>query len=659
MSVRVEKAGNRILLACDRQVSLKSTIPGAYFRKDSTWSLPLEMETCKLLRERFGGRLEIGPMLWSWAKAENQSRKELGVLAASSDAELTLLPTLAPKLAEAMASRTYQRSGVAYIVKTRGRDGRRRTLLGDTVGLGKSAEALGACLESGEAGPYLIVCPKTAVNSTWKAEINRWLPGDEVVTIPDGRAVRDNILNNLEERANWRNLVPPGAKEQPSLDRTWVVLHPASIRTQTEWICALCGSPTHYTRKPTSQLDCGHPKDRTTKVFNDHTFPQLFNVSWGGVVIDESDQVLIMTTGTPTLARRGAELLAERVRPNGVRLAMSGTPFRSKPKQIWSTLNWLDPVRWGGKWRWLEKYWDVSQSGYGGSYVMGEFREDREEMFLAELADVFLRRTREEVRGDLPAKLYPGGPLDPADPESPVGIWLDMTPKQEKAYRQMEKMASANLDGGEVSAVGVLAEMTRLKQFAGSIGAVTPDGEYHARPEGNKYEWLVELMKALGFPDKPDTKLVVVSQFTDLLNAWRDGFQAEFKRGRAPIEIGMVTGDVSQARRDKYVAAFEDLDSGLDIILLNTIAGGSSITLDAADVMVLVDETWVDDEQQQAEGRIDNRNPERKIVPRSYYYLRSRGTVEEYIAVGNAEAKRQGKRILDGVKTQYRKYLGK
>jgi hypothetical protein len=64
--------------------------------------------------------------------------------------------------------------------------------------------------------------------------------------------------------------------------------------------------------------------------------------------------------------------------------------------------------------------------------------------------------------------------------------------------------------------------------------------------------------------------------------------------------------------------------------------------------MVVLDETWVDDEQQQLEGRIDNRKPERKISPRSYYYLRSFDTVEEGIARRNAEAKANGARLLDG-----------
>lgn len=628
--VRIEKAGNRILVGSEGRLSgLSSSIPGAYFRKDGFWSVALEFENCVLLRERYGNRLVIGPALAEWARQEKAHRVEMKTTSARLDSELLSLPGMAPKLAIAMEDRPYQKSGVRFIVDTKGRDGRRRCLLADTVGLGKTAEALGACLESGVPGPYLIVAPKTSVNSTWRAEINRWLPGDEVITIPDGRVERDNVLNSLVSRSD--------------LDRTWVVVHPYAIRTQTWWDCADCDSPTKFTRRPMQTLDCGHTKGALTRKRHDHTFPQLFAIEWGGIVVDESHDILIMKTGTPNLQRTGADLLAARVRPGGVRLAMSGTPNRSKPHQTWSTLNWLDPVRYSGKWRFLEKYWEVSQSGYGGSYMIGKFREEREQMMYEELSDIMLRRERSQVRADLPGRDRVSN-VDTEATGLPAGIWLEMTPAQAKTYAQMAKMAEVTLEGGTLSPVGVLAEMTRLKQFACSTGTLA-GGTFIPTAGGNKYEWLVGFMRQLGFPEAPATKLVFASQFTKLLKAFGPALEAEFK-----IKVGYVTGEETQRKRDENIAAFEDPDSGLDMLLINTKAGGSSITLDAADIMVVDDETEVDDEQEQLEGRIDNRNPERKIVPRSYYYLRSLGTLEERIAVRNAEAKAEGKKLMDGVK---------
>lgn len=657
--VRVERAGNRILLASDFPTSgLKEDVPGAYFRKDGIWSVPLDLTTCYLLRERFGQRLVIGPELTSWARAEKAQRASQAATAASGYAELTRLPIVAPDLFRAMSSRAYQYAAVQFVTNGMGRDGRRRALIADTVGLGKTVEAIGSVLESGAAGPYLVVCPKTAVEATWAPEIRQWLAdtGARVITIPEGKVKRDSILSALAKDYDFN---------RDSLRNTWVVVHPAAVRTQTWWICMECEPMRGEGRKPNrsdllrrvksqaaskyragmvKELECGHAKTDRTPVVHEHAFPQLFSMEYGAVIADESDQILIRKTATPNLQRRGMEMLADRVREGGCRIAMSGTPFRSKPHQIWSTLNWLDSVRWGAKWSFLEKFWKVSKNGYGGSYSVGDLQEDREHLLREELVDVMIRRTREQVRSDLPAKIYPSNVLDRADLTQ--GIYLPMTEEQERAYRAMEKEGEAVIEGGTLTAVGVLAEYTRMKQFAGAPGALDWDGKFQPKAAGNKYEWLLNFMAELGLPDDPATKLVIASQFTQMLNVFAGGLAEAFGTRRSPMRYGMITGETR--RREEVVAEFEDVNSGLNVLFLNTKAGGSAITLDAAEIMVVCDETWVDDEQQQLEGRIDNRQPERKIVPRSYYYLRSFGTVEESIARRNAEAKARGAKLLDG-----------
>jgi hypothetical protein len=637
MTVRVERAGNRIFLSSTSPTpGLARAIPGAYFRQDSIWSMPLDLTTCHLLRERFGSRLEIGPALTVWAKEAKAQRAALESTAAAADADLRVLPTVAPRLFAAMEQRPYQKVAPRFVVDAIGRDGRSRALIGDTVGLGKTLEAIGSVLESGAPGPYLVVCPMGATELTWRPELLRWLGEDAtVITLPTGAVRRKEILDKLEEESDFQHL-------RKSLAKTWVVVHPAIVRTQTWWVCGGgCETLTKFKAGPIDYLDCGHEKDGRTKVRHDHKFPQLFGIEWGAVIADESDQMLIRLSGTPNLQRRGMEMLRDLVRPGGVRIAMSGTPFRSKPHQIWSTLNWLDPVRWSGKWRWIQQYWQTG--GYSGYEVDPEgFYEEREHLLLGELKDVMLRRTREEVRGDLPAKLYPSNVSE--DSGLTPGIYLPMSAKQEKAYRTIEKMGEAEIEGGTLSPLGTLAELTRLKQLAGAEGVMV-DEEFRPIAAGNKYEWIVEFLRELGHPGRPESKLVIASQFTKLLKAFAAGVEKEFK---GKIRFGFVTGDESGLGRKATVDEFEDVDSDLSLLFINTKAGGSAITLDAADVMVVLDETWVDDEQQQLEGRIDNRNPERKIVARSYYYLRSAGSIEEHIAAANAAAKARGQRVLDG-----------
>src|SRR5690606_30639962 len=80
--------------------------------------------------------------------------------------------------------------------------------------------------------------------------------------------------------------------------------------------------------------------------------------------------------------------------------------------------------------------------------------------------------------------------------------------------------------------------------------------------------------------------------------------------------------------------------------LINTTAGGVSIDLDAwCDEMFILDETWIRDQQVQLEGRIDNRSG--RSAPRTYHYIRTEGTLEEYIAKENITQDEMQKQLLD------------
>lgn len=640
--IEIEKVRNRIWLRAPYRVAgMKEAVPGANFSEkgEPHWSLPLSMEVCHLLRERFGKQLVIGEELWAWAKDQNARATRAAEIRAADRMELKLINETFPELAHAVTEgRPYQSVGVRWIADQEPGAG---VLIGDTVGLGKTPQALAGVKESGKAGPYLIVCPKTAIQSVWAREIPRWLPGEEVVTVPDGRAKRDAIMNALV------------ARKPTSLARTWVVVHPEMVRTATWWICALCGSKTKWTTKPTQLLDCEHPKDRSTKVEHEHTFPQLFRLPWGAVVADESDRMILRTKGTPTLTRRGMELIRDEVmRPDGLRVAQSGTPFRSRPHLLWSTLNWLRPSEFPAFWSWAETFFEI-HDGWGGSRKIGRLREDRAEMLWRSLDNVMLRRTRAEVAKHLPPMAEVGVRLVPGDPNSPSRIWLPMEPQQAKAYKQMLDLSVAEIEGGQLNAVGVLAEMTRLKQFASSAGKMVKvkrgneiEPVFQPALPSNKFNYIVQMLEELGYPDDPQGKVVIVSQFTQTLDLFGAELAAKFGAGMVTYITGSVTGQRRLDAQDRF-----NEPAGTDsphILMLNTKAGGAAITLDAADDMVLIDETWIPDETEQVLGRIDNRRPEHRIAQRRFRRLCSLGTIDEGITVTNDEREETGRMILDG-----------
>lgn len=666
----IDKVKNRIHLRSGSPTpGLHKTVPGANFCQGRPgvrpyWSMPLSMDACLALRERFEDMLEIGPDLWEWARTEKARRTHMSTLSTASDATLIRVPEVAPKLAEAMSKRTYQRVAARFVA-----DGE-NVLLGDQPGLGKTLEALAGVIERGVPGPYLVICPKTAVETVWAREIPRWVPGARVVTVPDGRGMRDGILDDFLETWEWSQ--NPQAEYTGHLSNAWLVINPEMCRAKVFWVCAECGEQTP--RKAGKKvLACGHDAKKS-KTANEYTFPQLFNPMWAEIICDESDRSLLRQTGNLTQTRQGMELLRdEGSRPkDGHRMALSGTPFRGRPHLLWGTLNWLWPDRYPAMWSWCQNYWEVDTNGYGGAYTIGALRGDREKALWDSLTPVLLRRTKEEVAPDLPPKTYIGTPVIKGATPS---VWLPMLPAQDKAYQQMLDSSVADLDGGSLSAIGILAETTRLKQFATTSGKMVKGvrqvacenpkckqaAKTHKHPQeamvfapefpSNKFEYLKDKLFEWGFPEDPWTKVIVVSQYTQTLEL----FAAEIARV-SKIQSVMLTGNVTGGKRDSAVDLF-NTEQGPHLMFLNTKAGGVAITIDTADIMVILDETWIPDDQEQVEDRIHRVSRPRRV---EYHYLRSLGTIEEGIALVNAEREYNTKRLLDGRRgVEYQKRIMK
>jgi SNF2 family DNA or RNA helicase len=644
-SVNIEKRGRRIEVRSHEPLpGLKTTIPGAYQSVAGYWTVPLSIESCKLLKEKFGSRLVVGQSLRRWANGVQSSRAYMARLASQSDAKLENLPRVAPRLAKAMRVRRYQRVGTRFVADNPA------TLIADDPGLGKTLIAMGGILEAEIPGPYLVVAPKTAADSVWRREIMRWLPPEhKPIIVPEMRARRERRLRLTRFGSH-----------------TWLIVHPEMVLVQSWLECHECDKRSVDKGKQSRTLECGHIKTRKTKHVLEPSYVRLFEIEWGAIVIDESHESLIRRSGVPTQRRRGLDLL--KLRPDGIRLAMSGTPFDSKPHQLWGTLNWLDPGQYSAFHRWSELYWQ--KGGYTG-YQIGEFRKDREKMLWDSLSAIALRRTKTEVAPDLPPKMEIGTPLDPADPASPVGVWLEMDGKQAKAYEEMETLSATELESGRLEAVTALAELTRLKQLACSYGDITtkmvrvscekaqfPHSPRNCESGGehkevrylyvpalpsNKFNWIAENLEEWGYPKNPLTKVVIVSFYTGILELFAKGLEKHFKtKPDNPLCTG-ITGQTPPKQRRAIIDRFNE-PGGPQVMMLNVKAGGTAITLDTADRMIFISETRIPDQQKQAEDRIHRVSNPRQCM---YYYLRSVGTVDVGTAIVNQEMIQDTHRLLD------------
>lgn len=643
MTIRIEKKGRRIVILADEPLpGIRTAVPGAYETTAGYWTVPLSLESCKLLRQKYGRRLKIGSELRRWALGIVESRRYMARLAAAPDARLEVVPFAAPRLAKAMRRRRYQRTGVRFVADNAA------TLVADDPGLGKTLIALGGILEAQVPGPYIVVAPKTAADTVWRREIQRWLPEKyRVITLPDQRYMREYRLRTVYD------------------ENTWLIVHPEIVMVQAWFICGECGKRSPEGKKTDKKLNrCGHLKDGRTKHELDPNYPRLFDIEWGAIIVDESHESLIRRTGVTTQRRRGLDLL--KLRGDGIKLAMSGTPFDSKPHQLWGTLNWLDPKTYSAFHRWAELYW--RKGGYTG-YEIGEFIKEREPLLWDSLSAIALRRTKAEVAPDLPPKMEIGTLLNPHDPHSPTGVWLDMDGEQLRAYEQMEKLSVAELDSGRLEAITALAELTRLKQLACAYGDIVPvekwvpchksEGfghpecsqrrhremayQYHPRLPSNKFNWIVDSLEEWGFPKNPITKVVIVSFYTGILETMAAGLEKHFKTNPRNPLCAAITGR-TVGNRKAIIDRFNN--SGNEhVMMLNVKAGGVAITIDSADRMIFISETRIPDQQKQAEDRIHRVSNPRQCM---YYYLRSLGTVDVGTALVNQEMIADSHRLLDG-----------
>jgi SNF2 family DNA or RNA helicase len=568
------------------------------------WTYPLDLNTCRALRSQFTDRLDVGPELIAWARQELSKQEGQTRLREATDADLSVVPRLAPVLAAAMANRPYQKVGARFIVEGR------NVLVADEPGLGKTLETLAAMVEAG-VQQVVIFAKKKAVTTVWAPEIKRWL-GDlaEVWVLTGTGEQRNKILAEFLNR-------PADNKIH------FVVTNIEMVR----WSGIKEKSP--------------HPN-----------FPMLFTPTWHAIVVDESHKALIgkhTMSKSITQARYG--MMKLKIIDGGIKVALSGTPSRGKMVNLWGTLNWLQPKVFTGYSRWVEMFFEFSEGQFGGREI-GEIREDKLEDFDKALAPIMLRRTKAEVAPELPRKQYGGSPLDPEDPEATLGIWGEMSARQKRAYKTiLEDGVVKFAGGGNMNANGTLAELARRKQWATceydkgvkkvSVTDETGkprlvDKEFLIPKKGTswKFDWIMELEEELG------SKLVVFSQFTQILNAFHEW------ANDAGVESLIITGETSARKSELAVKQFNDQQHTSRIIFVNTIAGGESINLDACcDTAVFVDETFIPDDQNQAEDRIHRMSRIHQVV---IYYLRSLDSIEEVVCrvTGAREAIVKGR--LDG-----------
>lgn len=215
------------------------------------------------------------------------------------------------------------------------------------------------------------------------------------------------------------------------------------------------------------------------------------------------------------------------------------------------------------------------------------------------VAPYMLRRTKAEVAPDLPPKIE-------------QVLRVDLEPGHSTAYRELETQARRQVSGLLQSGdrMSILAALTALRRASLDLRLVGG----RTGITSAKTNALVEQLQAI-----PNHKALVFSQFTSYLKLIKEALE------EAGIKTAYLDGSTRQ--RDQVVKEFSEGDAQAFLISLR--AGGTGLTLTAADYVFVMDPWWNPAVEEQAIDRAHRIGQERPV---NVYRLVTKGTIEEKVS---------------------------
>ena len=299
---------------------------------------------------------------------------------------------------------------------------------------------------------------------------------------------------------------------------------------------------------------------------------QLSRHEFGIVVFDESQA---FKTATSQIHQAVVRLRALH------RMALSGTPVENNLQELWSLMNVLNPHLLGEA--------RAFQASFANPIAV-QMEENRRTLLRRLIAPYFLKRTKEEVVGDLPER------------QDEVVV-CTMTDAQASLYaEELSKArnewldADANSQGRQIR---FLATLQRLRQIANGEGKLNVVFAHLENLRQTKH------------------KVLLFSEYVTLLERVGDEMAS---RGWT---YALLTGQTQD--RERVIDQFQQT-ADCQFFLISLKAGGVGLNLTAADYVFLLDPWWNRAAEEQAIARAHRIGQQRSVF---VYRFVSEATLEE------------------------------
>ncbi len=322
--------------------------------------------------------------------------------------------------------------------------------------------------------------------------------------------------------------------------------------------------------------------------------------------LDEAQH--IKTPGTQ-VAQAARELQARH------RLCLSGTPIENHLGELWSLMAFLMPGLLG-------KHDDFTAKVR--TPIEKHQDEDARQRLVRQVGPLILRRTKDEVAKDLP-------------PKTEIIHTIELNDQQKDLYETVRVLMDKRVRdavaaaGMESSNIVFLDALMKLRQIC-CHPQILDKKEAQLITESAKLTYLADQLDTLISENR---KVLIFSQFTSML----DLIEAHVKqRGFSYLKL---TG-ASQNRQD-MVDIFQEGET--DIFMISLKAGGTGLTLTAADNVIHYDPWWNPAAENQATDRAYRIGQDKPVF---VHKLICKDTVEQRIQELQASKSELADALLDG-----------
>ncbi len=308
-------------------------------------------------------------------------------------------------------------------------------------------------------------------------------------------------------------------------------------------------------------------------------------VAWAGLFIDEAQFAKNRLSKTYQLIKK---------LPVSFKVAMTGTPMENNLMELWSILSITAPGLFASHHN-FESYYRTPIERHRDT--------DRLALLRRRLRPLMLRRTKEQVIAELPAK------------QEQV-LELELNAKQHKLYqtylaRERRKVLGL-VEDVRKNRFEILKSLTVLRQASLAMSLVD---EKHVAVPSTKLDALMGMVEDIVADGH---RVLVFSQFTRFLSQARQRVEA------AGVDYCYLDGRTR--KRAAVIDAFRTGDAPVFFISLK--AGGFGLNLTEADYVILLDPWWNPATEAQAVDRVHRIGQTRQVM---VYRLVASDTIEEKV----------------------------